>query len=55
MIKCLQSTSDKLRVKIDEFKTFLKVGQTTPDISDVTPFVIEWTPDLLVIEFLTND
>ena len=31
-----------------EFKTFLKVGQMTPDISAVTPFTIEWIPDLLV-------
>ena len=30
-----------------EYKTFLKVGQMSSDPRDVTPFVIEWTPDLL--------
>lgn len=30
------------------YKTYLKVGQMTPDTSSVTPFIIEWTPDLLV-------
>ncbi len=30
-----------------EYKTFLKVGQMSSDPRDVTPFTIEWTPDLL--------
>ena len=30
----------------EEFKTFLKVGQLTPDPNDSTPFIIEWIPDL---------
>ncbi|XP_028654599.1 uncharacterized protein C2orf42 homolog isoform X1 [Erpetoichthys calabaricus] len=30
-----------------ELKTFLKVGNTTPDQKDPTPFVIEWIPDIL--------
>ena len=31
----------------DEFKTFLKVGQTSADCNDITPFTIEWIPDML--------
>ena len=30
-----------------EWKTFLKVGQMSPTPRDITPFVIEWVPDLL--------
>lgn len=30
-----------------EYKTFLKVGQMSSDPRDVTPFTIEWVPDLL--------
>ena len=29
-----------------EYKTFLKVGQMSSDPRDVTPFTIEWIPDL---------
>jgi len=35
------------RIKAHELKTFLKVGQTLPDQKDLTPFVIEWIPDIL--------
>ncbi|XP_060643467.2 uncharacterized protein C2orf42 homolog [Anolis sagrei] len=30
-----------------EVKTFLKVGHTSPDQKEPTPFVIEWIPDIL--------
>jgi hypothetical protein len=30
-----------------EFKTFLKVGQMSTDPRNVTPFTIEWIPDVL--------
>ncbi|XP_007432155.1 uncharacterized protein C2orf42 homolog [Python bivittatus] len=30
-----------------ELKTFLKVGNTSPDQKEPTPFVIEWIPDIL--------
>ena len=31
---------------VTEYKTFLKVGQMSSDPRDVTPFTIEWVPDL---------
>lgn len=34
-------------IKPLELKTFLKVGNTAPDQTDPTPFVIEWIPNLL--------
>ncbi|KAF4518043.1 hypothetical protein B566_EDAN009276 [Ephemera danica] len=30
-----------------ELKTFLKVGHTSPDQKEPTPFLIEWVPDIL--------
>ncbi|XP_070621338.1 LOW QUALITY PROTEIN: uncharacterized protein C2orf42 homolog [Erythrolamprus reginae] len=30
-----------------ELKTFLKVGHTSPDQKEPTPFIIEWIPDIL--------
>ncbi|XP_043939061.1 uncharacterized protein C2orf42 homolog isoform X2 [Protopterus annectens] len=30
-----------------ELQTFLKVGNTTPDQKEPTPFIIEWIPDIL--------
>ena len=33
-------------IKPVEYKTFLKVGQMSTDLRDVTPFTIEWVPDL---------
>ncbi|XP_005285281.2 uncharacterized protein C2orf42-like [Chrysemys picta bellii] len=30
-----------------ELKTFLKVGNTSPDQKEPTPFTIEWSPDIL--------
>ncbi|XP_051831426.1 uncharacterized protein C2orf42 homolog isoform X2 [Antechinus flavipes] len=30
-----------------ELKTFLKVGNTSPDQKEPTPFIIEWIPDIL--------
>jgi len=35
------------RIKAHELKTFLKVGQTLPDQKELTPFTIEWIPDIL--------
>jgi len=35
------------KIKAHELKTFLKVGQTMPDQKDLTPFIIEWIPDIL--------
>jgi len=37
----------KARIKAHELKTFLKVGQTLPDQKELTPFIIEWIPDIL--------
>ncbi|XP_049859146.1 uncharacterized protein C2orf42 homolog isoform X2 [Schistocerca gregaria] len=34
-------------IKPLELKTFLKVGNTAPDQTDPTPFVIEWIPNIL--------
>jgi hypothetical protein len=34
-------------LKLIEYNTFLKVGQMSSDPRDVTPFKIEWVPDLL--------
>ncbi|XP_063228338.1 uncharacterized protein C2orf42 [Bacillus rossius redtenbacheri] len=34
-------------IKPLELKTFLKVGNTAPDQVEPTPFIIEWTPDIL--------
>ncbi|KAK7108935.1 hypothetical protein V1264_013070 [Littorina saxatilis] len=49
----LENMDDGLRTKNQtpirpfELKTFLKVGNTTPDQKEPTPFVIEWIPDIL--------
>ena len=32
---------------LEEFRTFLKVGQMSSDPRDITPFKIEWVPDIL--------
>ena len=37
----------KARIKAHELKTLLKVGQTLPDQKELTPFIIEWIPDIL--------
>jgi len=37
----------KQRIRAHELKTFLKVGQTLPDQKELTPFTIEWIPDIL--------
>ncbi|CAH1258070.1 uncharacterized protein C2orf42-like [Branchiostoma lanceolatum] len=34
-------------IKPFELKTYLKVGNTSPDQKEPTPFVIEWIPDIL--------
>ncbi|XP_038070953.1 LOW QUALITY PROTEIN: uncharacterized protein C2orf42-like [Patiria miniata] len=36
-------------IKPFELKTYLKVGHTTPDMTEPTPFIIEWIPDILPI------
>ena len=41
------SVPGKARIKAHELKTFLKVGQTLPDQKELTPFIIEWIPDIL--------
>ena len=43
-----RSVTRKVMVKptATEYKTFLKVGQMSSDPRDVTPFTIEWVPDL---------
>jgi len=35
------------RIRPLELKTFLKVGNTTPDQKVPTPMIIEWIPDIL--------
>ena len=45
----METASCKSRQKVlkpVEYKTFLKVGQMSTDPRDVTPFTIEWVPDL---------
>ena len=32
---------------VEEYRTFLKAGQISSDPRDVTPFKIEWVPDIL--------
>ena len=34
-------------IKPLEFRTYLKVGNTSPDQAEPTPFIIEWIPDVL--------
>ena len=41
------TSNNKKKIKQLEFKTFLKVGQMSSDPKDITPFQIDWTPDLL--------
>ncbi|KAM4746933.1 uncharacterized protein C2orf42 homolog isoform 1-T2 [Rhinophrynus dorsalis] len=38
---------EKQPIRPLELKTFLKVGNTTPDQKEPTPFTIEWIPDIL--------
>ena len=35
------------KIRAHELKTYLKVGQTTSDQKDPTPFIIEWIPEIL--------
>ena len=43
----MQNTKHSRKIiKPVEYKTFLKVGQMSTDPRDVTPFTIEWVPDL---------
>ncbi|XP_071947716.1 uncharacterized protein C2orf42 homolog [Antedon mediterranea] len=37
----------QVAIKPCELKTYLKVGNTSPDQKEPTPFVIEWIPDIL--------
>ncbi|KAG8585564.1 hypothetical protein GDO81_005075 [Engystomops pustulosus] len=38
---------EKQPIRPLELKTFLKVGNTSPDQKEPTPFTIEWIPDIL--------
>ncbi|XP_041442881.1 uncharacterized protein C2orf42 homolog isoform X3 [Xenopus laevis] len=40
---------EKQPIRPLELKTFLKVGNTTPDQKEPTPFTIEWIPDILPV------
>lgn len=42
-----RKTSGQPLIKPLELKTFLKVGNTSPDQVEPTPFLIEWIPDIL--------
>ncbi|XP_069475018.1 uncharacterized protein C2orf42 homolog isoform X2 [Ambystoma mexicanum] len=39
--------ADKQPIRPLELKTFLKVGNMSPDQKEPTPFIIEWIPDIL--------
>ncbi|KAK7870501.1 hypothetical protein R5R35_002907 [Gryllus longicercus] len=42
-----RKTGSQPLIKPLELKTFLKVGNTSPDQVEPTPFLIEWIPDIL--------
>ncbi|KAK0090551.1 hypothetical protein PV325_011698 [Microctonus aethiopoides] len=44
-----QKTGTSALIKPLELKTYLKVGNTSPDQIEPTPFLIEWIPDILPI------
>ncbi|XP_074103880.1 uncharacterized protein C2orf42 isoform X2 [Cotesia typhae] len=44
-----KKTDRNALIKPLELKTFLKVGYTSPNQREPTPFVIEWIPDLLPV------
>ncbi|KAH3856108.1 uncharacterized protein C2orf42-like [Dreissena polymorpha] len=43
----VEDMGDKLPIRPSELKTFLKVGNTSADQREPTPFIIEWIPDIL--------
>ncbi|XP_032685892.1 uncharacterized protein C2orf42 homolog isoform X2 [Odontomachus brunneus] len=44
-----KKTNNNALIKPLELKTFLKVGNTSPNQVEPTPFLIEWIPDILPI------
>ncbi|XP_077992498.1 uncharacterized protein C2orf42-like [Glandiceps talaboti] len=42
-----RKTEGQPPIKPFELKTYLKVGNTSPDQKEPTPFIIEWIPDIL--------
>ncbi|KAF7403926.1 hypothetical protein HZH68_006720 [Vespula germanica] len=44
-----KKTNNSALIKPLELKTYLKVGNTTPNQVEPTPFLIEWIPDILPI------
>ncbi|XP_011339027.2 uncharacterized protein C2orf42 homolog [Ooceraea biroi] len=44
-----KKTSNNALIKPLELKTYLKVGNTSPNQTEPTPFLIEWIPDILPI------
>ncbi|XP_076468816.1 uncharacterized protein C2orf42-like isoform X2 [Babylonia areolata] len=42
-------TKNQTPIRPFELKTFLKVGNTTSDQKEPTPFIIEWIPDILPV------
>ncbi|XP_015585458.1 uncharacterized protein C2orf42 isoform X2 [Cephus cinctus] len=44
-----KKTSNNALIKPLELKTYLKVGNTSPNQVEPTPFLIEWIPDILPI------
>ncbi|EFN86962.1 uncharacterized protein C2orf42 homolog [Harpegnathos saltator] len=44
-----KKTNNNALIKPLELKTYLKVGNTSPNQVDPTPFLIEWIPDILPI------
>ncbi|WAR22522.1 CB042-like protein [Mya arenaria] len=43
----MEDIGDRMAIRPTELKTYLKVGNTTADQRDPTPFIIEWIPDIL--------
>ncbi|KAG3267157.1 hypothetical protein H1C71_034583 [Ictidomys tridecemlineatus] len=50
-VECIAETYGRIEkqpvLRPLELKTFLKVGNTSPDQKEPTPFIIEWIPDIL--------
>ncbi|XP_043272498.1 uncharacterized protein C2orf42 [Venturia canescens] len=44
-----KKTGNKALIKPLELKTYLKVGNTSPNQIEPTPFLIEWIPDILPV------
>ncbi|XP_033632929.1 uncharacterized protein C2orf42-like [Asterias rubens] len=44
-----RKVNGQVPIKPFELKTYLKVGHTSPDMTEPTPFIIEWIPEILPV------